>query len=117
MRPLREDEVEWHVLCLPEDIPIRGNASASGDRAFDAQVEADILKQLDSGNDWAWCCVRVVGTWRGMEADDHLGCSSYESEEDFKVAGYFEDMKRSVLHKLNAQIRAVDDALDTLRGP
>lgn len=87
-------KVQYRIEIQPEHIPIEGNAIASGDAEYDAKVEQDIIAQLESGNLWAWCCVRVVAYIEGidLEGDDYLGACSYKSEEDFKQGGYFEDM-------------------------
>ena len=59
VRQLTESEVEFVVDCIPEDLPITGNASAI-DEVTDALVEAHIRDQLARGNEWAWCVVRVT---------------------------------------------------------
>lgn len=82
---------EVFITCLPEDIPIKGNASAV-DKITDKQTEDYITGQLESGNKWAWCHIQVTLVWHGIEASDDLGCCSYQDEEDFKKSDYFEDM-------------------------
>ena len=83
------------VECLPEDMPIEGNASAIDDET-DAEIARDIRDQLEQGNPWAWCTVRVSVSTEiaGMtfQRDNYLGGCSYKSEEDFKKCGYFTDM-------------------------
>ena len=74
---LTEEEVSFRIECSPEEIGIEGNYMASGDDAADKAVEDDILRQLEEGNEWAWCCVRVVAEWEGMEGHDFLGCCSF----------------------------------------
>lgn len=97
-------EVTYRIECLEEDTPVRGNALDSGDKAYDKQVEDEILARLHSDDLWAWCCVRVVATvtvdGQTFEGDDYLGCSSYTDEADFKAGGYFEDMKKTALENL-----------------
>lgn len=92
------EDCAFKVECLPEDIPIRGNASAI-DEETDNEIAKEIERKLNGGNDWAWCCVRVVCYYDagldGIEGDDYLGACSYESEKDFvENSGYFEDMKQ-----------------------
>ena len=106
VRALTEDEVEFSIDCVPEDIPIRGNASAF-DEETDAQVEKDIRDQLARGNEWAWCVVRVTARWAGYEGYDYLGGCSYRSVEEFKHPdGYFPDMKARALADLNEVVAA-----------
>lgn len=96
-----------------EDIPVRGNASAI-DAETDRETEDEIFRQLDSGNDWAWCNVTVTASFRGFEASDHLGACSYASEADFRACDYFADMVRSALIALGDQIQESLDTLDQL---
>ena len=91
--------IEYTVECLPEDAPVRGNAMASGDDAFDREVEDEIIADLES-NPWAWCCVKVTARAGGLEGTDYLGCCSYESEEDFRRGGSYEDMKDCATREL-----------------
>jgi hypothetical protein len=96
-----EGAIEYTVECLPEHTPIQGNAMASGDDELDHKVERDILADLQAGNPWAWCCVKVTAAFRGLEETDYLGCCSYESEEGFREpGGYFDDMKATARDRL-----------------
>lgn len=79
------------VTCEPDDIAVRGNASASGDDAHDKQVEDDIIRRKRS-NVWAWCCVRVEVNYLGLSAYNTVGCCSYKSREDFIENAEYEDM-------------------------
>lgn len=103
IRELQADEVVFLVNCEEEHLPIKGNASAI-DEETDAANEKWIIDQLNAGNEWAWCCVKVTATWRGFEGADYLGGCSYLSYEDFLKNGAYEDMKAEALHDLNAQI-------------
>lgn len=106
----KRGEVTYEIECLPENMSVRGNAMCSGDADIDRQVEDEILHKLESGNEWAWCVVRVVaritlpsGTM--LEGSDYLGGCSYNSREDFEAStDYLEDMKG----------RALDDLRETL---
>ena len=100
-------EITFSTECQSEQEQVAGNAMASGDDQVDAECNAEIYRQLDSGNEWAWCCVRVVAEWNSLEGDDYLGCCSYASEEDFQSGGYFEDMKEESTLRLLAQIDRV----------
>ena len=63
----------YAIECLPEDIPVEGNASAI-DPETDTEIAAEIRRQLESGNDWAWCtvCVTCTHTPSGITGTDYL---------------------------------------------
>lgn len=111
-----EDEVTYTLECSPEDIPVRGNAMASGDDEADRADEDRIIADLESGNEWAWCCAKVTAEWNGFEGKDYLGGCSYASEDDFKrPGGYYDDMKQQALDDLYRTVRsAVERALPAL---
>lgn len=97
---IKSSDVTWKIECLPEDMRIEGNASAIDDET-DAKIASDIREQLENGNEWAWCSVKVTGVWEGLAESSHLGGCSYRSEVDFvKNSGYFQDMKAEVLERL-----------------
>ncbi len=94
--------IEITLTCNPEEEDYRGNVMASGDDAVDREAERWVADQLNSGNDWAWCWVRVEVKWHGFTGDDTLGGCSYLSEEDFrKPGGYFDDMVNVCLARIN----------------
>lgn len=104
-------EVAYKVECLPEDVPVRGNAMVSGDAAYDKKVEDKILRDLRS-NPWAWCTAKVtayaIADGVLLESDpEYLGACSYKSEADFKAGGYYDDMARACLMSLSAEISAL----------
>jgi hypothetical protein len=103
------------VECLPEDLQIKGNASAIDDET-DAQVEREILEQLDSGNEWAWCTIKVSLKWKGYEGTDYLGACSYKSKKDFIDANdYFPDMVDQAFNDLVSNIESdIDSTLDDM---
>lgn len=113
LRDLREDEVEFEIELLEEDVPVRGHF-ASDEPEEDRKTEDEILRRLDAGDQWAWCCVKVVARWNGFETFDTLGCCSYESEQDFKRDGYWEDMKAEVFRELNEEVKAAFDRIEPL---
>ena len=105
MKPLTEAEVIFKVECLGEDSPIKGNVLVSGDAEEDRKAEEWAFKQLQGGNAWAWCTIRVVACWEGFEGDDYLGCCSYKSKVDFMQPGdYYDDMKKEALKELNDKV-------------
>lgn len=114
MRQLTESEVEFTIECLPEEEPILGNASAIDDDT-DREIAEKILEDLESGNEWAWCLVKVTAHWEGYEGFASLGCCSYESEASFKEpGGYYDDMKAEALDRLNAQLETAHQKLKLL---
>ncbi len=94
-----------------EDLPVRGNALASGDPAEDKRVEDEILRRLRRGEVWAWCWVRVTARVE-IEGEVFLGTASlggcsYENEEDFKAtSGYYEDLKKEAIEDLKTSMSA-----------
>lgn len=116
MRELTRDDVMILVHCLPEeDMPLRGNVMASGDNDLDRECEDDIQRQLDEGNEWAWCCIRVMVTWADWEAEEYLGGCSYANEAAFRADVYFADMVDTALGRLNETIQDADRKLGVLR--
>lgn len=110
MRELTKKDVTFHVVCEPEDTPVRGNVMASGNAALDREAENEVLARLDAGDVWAWCSVRVeavfmVGT-AAYKGEACLGCCSYQSEEDFTaLGGYYDDLCNEALADLNRVLR------------
>ena len=101
-KPLTRVEIAIRLKSEPEFIPVEGNASASGDDAFDREVEGSILRRLEQGDIWAWAMVTVTVSWGSFSASDHLGCCSYADEKDFRQPdGYFDDMVDEALTELN----------------
>ena len=102
-------DVRFDVFCLTEDSQIEGNASAI-DPETDKQIANNIRQQLESGNDWAWCTVKVEARWKGEIGVDYLGCCSYKSYQDFiDNSGYYEDMKQIAYNDLISNLEALSD--------
>jgi hypothetical protein len=81
------------IDIFPEDVDVRGNALASGDDEEDRREEDRIIAELDRGNLWAWCLVKVTVRYGGIVESDTLGCCSYRDEHDFREGGsYYDDM-------------------------
>lgn len=109
-KQLTEDDVVFTITAEPEDVPVRGNAIASGDDEYDREVEDKILDDL-TWNEWAWCCVKVTARLKGtaLEGTDYLGCCSYSGVEEFcKPGGYYEDMKDRALEDLQQQLDSLN---------
>lgn len=107
MKKLTVSDITWRVECLPDDMPVRGNAVVTGDDEEDRRIEDQIIEDME-WNEWAWCTVRVVGEWEGIEADEYLGGCSYKSKEDFCRPGeYFPDMQKEVLRQIQTQAERI----------
>jgi len=102
--------VSYEIECFPEDAPIEGNAMASGDDDYDLAVEEFIRNELRNGNEWAWCTVRVIARYDGVDSVvgmDFLGCCSYESREQFEACPYCDDMKDQAREDLYTQLEGI----------
>jgi hypothetical protein len=76
-----------------DDLPVRGNAMASGDAEVDKEVEDEIIARLDRGDVWAWALVIVRAHWHDFEGRAALGGCSYKDAQDFKAPdGYYPQM-------------------------
>lgn len=108
MRTLTLEDLTWKVEALPEDMPLEGNVLASGDDAQDKEAEDIIRKDYESGNEWAWCVVKVTGSWMGLTVTEYLGGCSYESKEDFCTpGGYYDDMRSQVLEEIQSKAELI----------
>lgn len=122
--------VEYDCEALPED------DSPDGHFSFDEDV-AWVYEQIENGNEWGWCTVRVIASiphWEladilnidadnvltaaGIEpdfnsfyefvGDDYLGGCAYHSKLDFmRSGGYYPQMKREALNDLIRQVADV----------
>lgn len=107
----RSGAVEFSFHIEPEDIPVRGNAMASGDDAADRELEDEILARLDRGDDVAWCMAVVTAT---LEIDGEtfkgtasLGACSYETEAQLRNECFEHyDLTSEALADLKATITA-----------
>jgi hypothetical protein len=119
-------KVSYTIEALPEDMSVRGNAMASGDDAYDKEVEDAIIADLEAGNEWAWCTVKVTctleissgHTWTG---EAYLSGCSYRNERDFLEANdYAEQMKHEAyedaLAKGQRMVEAGIAAAEMLKG-
>ena len=107
----RFEDCVFTVGCFEEHATIRGNVGAINNEETDTKTEDHIIKQLESGNPWAWCTVRVTCYYdaglTGIYGTDYLGCCSYADEKDFIDGGYFEDMKHQAYANFLANIEAL----------
>ena len=106
-----EAEVVFAVQCEPEEMPVAGNVLASGDGATDRAAELEVLAQIEAGNVWAWCSIRVVATVplipqvAGLSV---LSTCSYRSEQAYLDSELFDAMKEDALQDLNRQLEVID---------
>ena len=88
----------------PDDVSPEGQF-ASGDDEADRAMVKDIYRQIDQGNTWAWCNVRVRATFAGFMGEDYLGCCSYRDVGEFIRPGdYYTDMVAQAVADLMATI-------------
>jgi hypothetical protein len=100
------------------DIPVKGNAMASGDNAYDAKVENEILDRLENGDISAWFDALVTVSIEfeiddqeyEFEGSDSLGGCNYTSIKQFvkQSGGYFEDMLDCAWDNMIAEIADQD---------
>lgn len=109
-------KVEFAVYCEPEQEPYVGNCSAV-DAKTDAAQEQLIRRQLEVGNEWAWCMVIVECTHPACPAikgNAILGSCSYSSSKDFvENSGYYDDMRQEALDDLERQLKSACEAYDS----
>lgn len=79
---------------MEETDEIEGNLIDSGSVAHDDHMNTAVRARLDRGDVWGWA--RVAVTVRhyglGLVGVAHLGCCSFNSEDDFRSSGYFDTM-------------------------
>lgn len=99
------------IECIPSDTnEIEGSFTLGNDEQNRKKVEA-IREALKDGNQWAWCCIRVVISDGNDESSVSIratsratsgrvcGCS-YTSEQDFRQSHTFKEMKREAIEAL-----------------
>lgn len=114
LRRVTEAEVEISIRCEPEELPYVGFCSRI-DPVIDRRTEARIRRQLERGNDWAWCSVVVTAAWKGFTGHSYLGGCSYRSEAEFcQAGGYYLDLKKDALNDLNREIDRIKVTIELL---
>jgi hypothetical protein len=109
---ITSEEADFSVEMMPSDTPIKGSF-AYGNAEDDAAAEADVRKQLNEGNQWAWCDVVVTARWKGFEGTTTLCACSYVSEERFREID-LPSLKSEALEALNERVAAAKKAIDAL---
>jgi hypothetical protein len=111
------DDVVVSISAEPEHLPIRGNLIVSGDDEFDKKCEDEIISQLDSGNEWAWCITKCTVTPKSLNYVDiivghsYLGGCSYENKDEFIESDSYKDMIDWALDDLNLNSQRIYDGL------
>ena len=102
MRTIERGDVDIEIILHLEE-------TRPEDSFDDPETVQHVLAAIESGSDWAWCCVEVRATYDNGPTDisgsDFLGCCSYASRGDFKRGGYYGDMIDGALADLNQKIR------------
>lgn len=99
-----------------EDVPVRGNAMASGDDDYDRKIENELLEQLERGNLNAWFCAKVTATYDNFHGVDYLGCCSWDSFEAFQKDAYYDSMVSQAIENLADEILQRKFDLDKIEG-
>ena len=102
---VEENGITYRLYIEQDELPVRGNALASGDDAEDKPCEDEIIERLENGDVWAWANVNVEASvyieGQHFQGDDWLGGCSYANTADFVQpvkpgeGSYWEDMKPS----------------------
>jgi hypothetical protein len=111
------EDVDVSIAVESEHIPVQGNLIVSGDDEFDKKCEDEIISRLDSGDEWAWCCVKVTVTPKTLTFTDelfgfsYLGGCSYENREEFEQSDYYKDMIDWAIDDLNNKSKDIYECL------
>jgi hypothetical protein len=126
-RPSYKLDVGYVYELLEEDIPVRGNAMASGDENEDRRVEDAILADLDRGHLEAWCSAHVFAQLTlstphdafSAAGDAYMGGCSYRSEKELWESMTMEyDLEADALADAAVELRhEVSRASATSRSP
>lgn len=107
--------IRYDLYIQQDNQDVRGNASACGDDAEDKAAEDEILARLDNGDVWAWACVKVTASYKGITGDDYLGGCCYTDTSDFIApGGYYDDMKGAAREAMITEARNACAALKEL---
>lgn len=112
----RAEDVTYALEVEPEQDSPEGHFAYETEAENQAAVAA-IYAAIASGNEWAWCWIRVVATWNGIEGSDSLGGCSFTDRADFEQSGYWSDMQHNALRDLESAIeRHAERAADAKRA-
>ena len=77
-----------------------------------------VIEELEQGNEWAWCTARVkvyLPQLPELTESAYLGACSYNSEEDFKDGGYYQDMIHEAMQALENRLNETFEEIALLR--
>lgn len=99
LKKVTENDVDVVIKCLPED-------SSPFDHIDERDIAEKVRDDYFNGNDWAWCCVKVIVTHKQADfvSIQYLGACSYENEEDFKKDTYYQDMVNEAIRDIQYQM-------------
>lgn len=98
-------EITYRIEVEQDDIPVRGNASATDDHEADKKLEDEIIRRLNQGDVWAWASVCVIAECEGFIGKAYLGGCCYEDEADFtRDDGYYPQLKEEALEDLKGSL-------------
>ncbi len=104
------NEVAYDVFPEEEHMDFHGHF-ASDEPELDRQLEEWIERQLEMGNQWAWCSAKVVATWTDPMLEEtfhgyaYLGGCNYKNKKEFCAkGGYYPQMKDEAYEDLIQQI-------------
>ena len=93
--------VDVDLQVEPEDHSYEGDFD-------DETCKAWIRDQLERGNEWAWCSVKLSVTYKGITCCDYLGGCSYESKKSFVEGdGYYDDMVDTAVRELASELESL----------
>ena len=108
------DEMDVEFIRHENHESIRGNCTPSGDAKIDERCASLIEKKLAEGNDWAWCAVECLCTWREIEAEEFLDCCACDDREEFETSERAAYMKRICATLLRDCFLAQVDGIEEL---
>lgn len=115
-----ENGITYTLYAEQDDIPVRGNAMASGNEADDKAYEDEIIARLNDGDVWAWaqvtCEASIDIEGNEFTGEDYLGGCSYRDAEDFVEGVYWDDMKACAREELLKKLYSAVKAYETLAG-
>jgi|688.fasta_scaffold61797_9 hypothetical protein len=98
------------ITVRQSDIPIKGNAIASGDDEYDRNVEDQIISDLEC-NVWAWCDITVSleleVDGNTLQGGDSIGACNYRNEKEFMESLYPEMVQNAINEAIDGLKRSI----------
>ena len=111
MKTLTKDMVNFTITPQDEYMSIQHALSEKETGTAEHQAYIDKVLLDGGANPWLWCCVKVTAKFEGLKGTTYLGGCAYESEDDFKKGGYYEQMQDEVFEELKSQVDNIINAL------